>query len=254
LINNLSKHVLSPVVYHDFITSIGVDINDEFLSKVENLQTTSEERRELHEERYIPMQEDTLFWCAFIHKFGKSEYDLIRTKYKNHEIAEKKKIVDCLIKHKNVLKLKKICKSDTQEIMGKLMINRNTDLQSFHGICAFYNLRIFVVNNNKRTYIDYDYSVECDDDNESNILVIYKSGSLLSESKSTYSMKLSNSKSEILNIMSNFIKFKSYDKPFNGLSSYKLADLIKIRKILGLAEGNKKRKSEVFSEINIAVA
>ena len=96
LINNLSKHVLSPVVYHDFITSIGVDINDESLSISENII----EKRELHdkivvnsshEESYIPMQEDTLFWCAFIHKFGKIEYDLIRTKYKNHEIAEKKK-------------------------------------------------------------------------------------------------------------------------------------------------------------------
>jgi hypothetical protein len=92
----LSKHVLSPVVYDDFITSIGVDINDESLSISENII----ERRELHdkivvnsshEERYIPMQEDTLFWCAFIYKFGKIEYDLIRTKYKNHEIAEKKK-------------------------------------------------------------------------------------------------------------------------------------------------------------------
>ena len=133
-------------------------------------------------------------------------------------------------------------------------MNRNTDLQSFHGICAFYNLRIFVVNNNKRTYIDYDYLVECDDYNENNILLIYKSGSLLSDSKSTYSMKLSNPKSEILNITSNFIKFESYNKPFHGLSSYKLADLKKIHKILGLAEGNKKRKCEFYSEINIAVA
>ena len=133
-------------------------------------------------------------------------------------------------------------------------MNRNTDLQSFHGICAFYNLHIFVVNNNKRTYIDYDYSVECDDNSESNILAIYKSGSLLSDSKSTYSINLSNSNREILNITSNFIKFKSYDKPFNGLSSYKLEDLKTFHKILGLAEGNKKRKSEVYSEINIAVA
>jgi hypothetical protein len=198
---------------------------------------------------FIPEQDDTLFWCLFIHKFGRKEYNLIGTKYKNHEIKEKKKIVDYLNENKNALKSMKITKTATQEIMGKLMTNVTTDLQVVHGICAYYKLHIIVVSNSKKSYIEYNYS-ENDDTDENDILVIYKSNSLLSNSRCKYSIK-----SSIIttNIICDFVRFVSFDKPFNGISTYKLPDLELIHKKLGL-EIVKKNKIELFSQINLAVA
>lgn len=263
LFNNLSKHILSRVVYDEFVTSIdnqeeiSNDKNSVHLPFLPMKEMMVVENVESYANRlFTPKQEDTLFWCLFIHKFGEMEYNLIQTKYKNKEIIEKMKIVDYLNNNRTVLKSKKITKSATQEIMGKLMINSNTDLQSAHGICAFYNLHICVVSNSKRSYIEYNYSLESDNNEKSEILLIYKSGSLLSVSKSRYSIRVG-TKTELSNITSDFIKFESFDKPFNGISSYKLSDLETFRKMLGLSDiikNENKKKSDIYSEINIAVA
>jgi hypothetical protein len=106
-----------------------------------------------------------------------------------------------------------------------------------------------VVSNSKKSYIEYNYS-ENDDTDENDILVIYKSNSLLSNSRCKYSIK-----SSIIttNIICDFVRFVSFDKPFNGISTYKLPDLELIHKKLGL-EIVKKNKIELFSQINLAVA
>ena len=200
---------------------------------------------------FSPKQEDTLFWCIFIHKFGKTEYDVIESKYKNHEINEKMNIVEYLKENRTIMKTNKITKTDTQEIMGKLMTNNITDLQTIHGICAFYKIHIVVVNSNKMTYIDYDYS-NTDDNKNDDIFVIFKSDSLMSKLKCKYFIKVSINKGDILNILENYVKFESFEKPFNGISTYKLTDLEIIHKKLGL-EKKKQNKMELFSQINLAV-
>ena len=195
-----------------------------------------------------PEQDDTLFWCLFIQKFGKEEYNLIGSKYKNFEIQEKMKIVEYLNENKNALKCMKITKTATQEIMGKLMTNITTDLQVVHGICAYYKLHIIVVCNSKKSYIEYKYSENDTDVND--ILVVFKSNSLLSNSRCKYSIKFDVIAKDIIN---DFVKFVSFDKPFNGISTYKLPELEIIHEKLGL-EIVKKNKIELFSQINLAVA
>ncbi len=266
LMNRFSEFVLTTVIYNDFMTY-----------KPEVVQTASRlgsfaqqncqnvivetkpfiihssivevEKPRSKQRIFIPEQDDTLFWCLYIHKFGEKEYNLIGSKYKNHEIKEKMKIVEYLNENKSALKSMKITKSATQEIMGKLMTNITTDLQVVHGICAYYKLRIIVVCNSKKSYIEYNYT-ENDVADENDILVVYKSNSLLSNSRCRYSIKFGVFSKDIID---DFVRFVSFDKPFNGISAYKLPELEIIHEKLGL-EIVKKNKIELFSQINLAVA
>jgi hypothetical protein len=196
---------------------------------------------------FTPTQEDTLFWCLFVHNFGEIEYYQIETKYKNYEIKEKHKIVEYLKSNKIALKNNKITKAGSEEIMSKLLSCNITDLQSINGVCAYYKMDVIIANKSNRTYIEYNYSES--DTKIDNTFVVFKSNSLLSTSKCKYSINL---KCDTLNIKNEFVKFESFDKPFNGISTYKLIDLETISKKLGL-DVVKGKKSEIYKQINVAV-
>ena len=133
--------------------------------------------------------------------------------------------------------------------MGKLMSCNISDLKSLHGICAYYKINVLVVNKIKRTYISYNYSESDNIEKDEKVIVVYKSNSLLTLTRCKYSIS---SICETSSIIENYVKFESFDKPFNGISSYKLIDLENINKKLGLE--TKRKKSEIYREINIAVA
>jgi hypothetical protein len=196
-----------------------------------------------------PIQDDTLFWCVFIKNFGEIEYNLIGDKYKNYEIKEKIKVIEYLKANKNVLKISKITKIETEEIMGKMMSCNLTDLQSLHGLCAYYKIKVIVANRFNKTYISYNYA-EDDIESDSKTIVVYKTLSLLSTKMCRYSIC---SKCELSYILDNYVRFESFDKPFNSVSMYKLSDLENISKKLGL-ECIKRKKSEIYNQINVAVA
>lgn len=260
LLSKLSEFILSPVRYNEFMLMkpesepepeqehVHIKMNPIVYQIEPYVQSIDVKQR--NPKTFIPEQDDTLFWCLFIHKFGKDEYNLIGSKYKNYEIKEKMKVVEYLNENKNALKCMKITKTATQEIMGKLMTNITTDLQVVHGICAYYKLHIIVVCNSKKSYIEYNYSENDDVSDENDILVIYKSNSLLSNSRCRYSIKFGIIAKDIIN---DFVRFVSFDKPFNGISTYKLPELEIIHEKLGL-EVVKKNKIELFSQINLAVA
>lgn len=258
LLNNLSSHILTSDVYEKFIQKNSetvlekcvepiimndIEIN---ITKFDNLVSNVQKINMLE---FIPKHDDTLFWCIFILHFGKVEYELINTKYKNFEINEKMKMVEYLKSNKNVLKKRKISKVETQEIMGKMMSSNITDLQCLHGLCAYYNIHVIIANRHNKTYISYDYS-ENDNKIYNKIIVVHRSTALLSTTKCKYFIY---SNDEVSNIIDNYVKFESFNKPFNGISMYKLVDLEIIRKKLGLEE-NKNKKSEIYKQINVAVA
>jgi hypothetical protein len=258
LLSKLSEFILTPTIYNEFMLMkpepepepTPVKINP-FVYIVQPHLPTIEivVDKQRIQKTFIPEQDDTLFWCLFIHKFGKDEYNLIGSKYKNYEIKEKMKIVEYLKENKNALKCMKITKTASQEIMGKLMTNITTDLQVVHGICAYYKLHIILVCNSKKSYIEYNYA-ENDILDDNDILVVYKSNSLLSNSRCRYSIKFGVIVKDIIN---DYVRFVSFDKPFNGISTYKLPELEFIHEKLGL-EIVKKNKIELFSQINLAVA
>jgi hypothetical protein len=280
LLNNLASHILTPIVYNEFIknkignrienNNMRNDIESELESKNNNMRNDIENnnmRNDIESELesknksienkldnqynclFTPEQEDTLFWCIFISHFGYYEYNLIETKYKNFEIKEKFKIVEFLKSNKNCLKRNKITKIETEEIMGKMMSCNISDLKNLHGICAYYKINVLVVNKRKMTYVSYNYSENDNVEKDENVIIVYKSNSLLTLTKCKYSIS---SICEASSIVENYVKFESFDKPFNGISTYKLIDLESISKKLGLE--TKRKKSEIYREINIAVA
>jgi hypothetical protein len=214
MIDKLSKYVLSK---NTLKLSDNVNIKEDH--KV-NDNTTTLVRQESNETFY-PRMEDTLFWCLFIHKFSKKTFLEIDTKYKNKEIDEKMKIVDFLT-DSSKLKYMKISKTGCQEIRGDLSCSNKTNLFALHALSAFYNVRVFVVNNENKSYIEYNSSNE---DNE--ICIVYKKGSLLNESNSLskYCVELNVTPSKVTMIQEEYFRFDSYNKALKGISTYKLIDL-----------------------------
>ena len=196
-------------------------------------------------EIFFPRNEDTLFWCIFIYKFSKIEFLQIETKYKNKEIEEKMKIVDFLT---DLTKLKsmKISKTGCQEIRGDLSCSSKTNLFALHALCAFYDICVYVVNNENKTYIEYNNRNENDE-----ICIIYKNGSLLNESPalSKYSIDLNITPSKIAKIQEEFFKFDSYNKALKAISTYKVIDLEKLATKFPGIKDKKMKKNGLYEAI-----
>jgi hypothetical protein len=200
---------------------------------------------------YYPKIEDTLFWCIFIHKFSKTEFLEIETKYKNREIVEKMKIIDFLA---DGMKLKhmKISKTGCQEIRGDLSCSNKTNLFALHAVCVFYNIHAFIVNNENKTFIEYNKN---EDNHDQDTCIIYKNGSLLNENQknSKYSIDLNVTHLKIQNIQEDFFQFHNYNKPLKPISTYKIIDLEKIAsKMLvyeDISKKNKLKKKDLYEAI-----
>ena len=183
--------------------------------------------------------EDSLFWCVYVHLNGVDEFIEIQ-KYKNKEICEKMQIVNYLGKN-SFPKVMKISKSVQQEIIGSLMINKKTDIQTVNGLCVYYNIHLLIVHEKSKTFIEYNNEQE-------NTCIIYRNSSSLSGASGMYKLDLDVSESKISEIKNNFMKFESYGKSLNNISSYKLDELIEISSKLGLST-TKMTKSKLYEQI-----
>jgi len=193
--------------------------------------------------RYIPDQEDSLFWCLFIHKYGYTNYLDIKCKYKNRELEEKTEIVKYVESNLNCMKHMKISKACCQEIMGHLLTSCKTNLLSLHALCLYYDMHVVIVNERSKTYYEYG------DINEK-LHTIYKSDSLMKDDKfSKYSITL-NEDDRIMdeyNIENNYIKYETYNKCLKAISTYKVIDLENIAKKIGISCDCK--KNELYTSI-----
>lgn len=232
----------------DLDIKIDSDVKIESNMKSENIQNRAinslVRRKRSDPEIYIPIQDDSLFWCIYLHKYGFSDFLLINSKFKNREIEEKSKAIEFL-KSCSYLKSKK----DKQEIMGDLMTSSKTSLFAIHGLCLFYNMHIFVVNKTNKTYIEYNSEFE-----EQDICLIYKNESLLVDSKNKFSVDLNSTKEKVSDIQSNYIKFESYKKALKGISTYKLSDLEKMALNIDMTLDKKMKKKEIYDKINARIS
>ena len=196
-----------------------------------------------HTSTYFPNKVDNLFWCIFIHVFTLEEYLQIECKYKNREIDEKMKIVQCIQKNINCMKSMKITKVDSQTIIGDIMTNEKITLFSLHALSIYFKLHIYVVCQQNKTYIEYNNSPETTD------CIIYKNTTLSNEKNTNYSIDRLVTKEMIRLLKDDFVKYETYNRILKNIANYKRNDLDKVATKLGIEPTNKCSKQELFDII-----
>lgn len=166
---------------------------------------------------FIPEEEDTLFWCYIIFKYGYSEYELKREKKYESITNLKINLVYTLREHKDLLKKLKLKKTKLEE---NLTSDKKINLDTFLFLIAVNEMNIIYMDDN--IYYEDFYS-----DEKNKCILKYekeqdKYGIL--EVKDEKLEELKNNKLRILNL----------SKPLKALSSYKVLELKEMGKKLNI--------------------
>jgi hypothetical protein len=201
-------------------------------------------------DKFCPRKEDSLFWSIFIAKYGYKEFLVIGNKYHNRELEEKQKIVDFMKKiltskndKKIFLQNNKITNVFVQEVMSDLLTNKKTTLKTATIICIYYNIHLFLVNEQKKTFIEFNI------DGENAIIYI--------DDKNAYNVDLNVSADKRTKFTTDYILIEYGDKPLKSVSSYKTADLEIIATKLDIniySDVKKWKKSELYDLITKKIA
>jgi len=223
-----------PVVISQEKTDVAIDIP---IDKPTSHHSSS------HKSCYEPTQNDSLFWCIYIHVYGYNDYNQIGHKYGNCELNEKQKIIESM--KKNPKKIKdsnfKVSKSLSEEIISEFMVmNNQTTLLGLIALSIYYNVSLFIVNKQKNTYLKYSpHSYN------GLPIVIYKLG----RSHKKYTTEMETTHELVKHIEDTMLCLETIDKPLKSISNYKSNELLTIALKLKLELPEKVKKDEVYRKI-----
>lgn len=192
---------------------------------------------------FIPKEQDSLFWCYYIIKYGEIQYEMLQNR---NFITTQNLKIDLVTKIRENKQIVKTYKLDTlSNIESNLANDSILSIKTFMTLCVIDNLNIIFVS--KKTY--YELLT-----NDSDIIYIIKE---LDRSKLKYSKQYGYeiANETLLNdIRDNLYKVDSLDKPIKGLSAYKVCDLLNIANKLAIETVNKetgknKTKNELYESI-----
>jgi hypothetical protein len=205
------------------------------------------------EERILPKQSDTLFWCLFIIHFGYPEYIEVDRNYGVKELEMKKQIGDFITKNPHKMKNTnvKLTKIAVQEILSELLTSqKDTSMNCMMAILVFYNINVILVNSAKKVMLEYIANTETSEDSEEIIptYVLYK------DTYNKYTLcSHPLDQSQIEDMKSTMVCLESYNKPLKAASHYKVEDLEDMAKKLGIFDMKKKyKKVDLYNEVNNA--
>ena len=164
---------------------------------------------------FIPEEEDSLFWCYVILKYGYSEYELKREKKYESQSELKINLVYSLRNNKELLKQMKLRKTKLEE---NLVSDKKINLDVF----------LFLIRLNKFNIVYMDdniYYEENNNDEEKKYIIKYN------KHQDNYGI-LEISDKELMEEKENKLIVLNISKPIKALSSYKVVELKEICKRL----------------------
>ena len=214
--NNINKSKLNKIFEvkknhfnsnKDFNSNKGIKLANEFKSNL-----------------FIPKNNDKLFWCLYILKYGFNEYNL-NFNY-GFSIEKELKIngVTFMKDNKHSLKIKKT------QVESNLLYDKQISIQSAGLLCSMFDLNIRIINNN----FYYEF-LNIDKEDFKNIIYENKN----------YGINLDY---EIYNIEDKYL-ITNICKPINAISFYKLDELIKLANKLKVNIKNENNKNKTKKEI-----
>lgn len=199
---------------------------------------------------FVPKQSDTLFWCIYYEIYGENDYLQIGHRYSNRETSEKQKIVEYFRSHNTKLlknSNQKITNGQVQEIMSEFMcIQDKTSMLGFIALVIYYKRTIYLIHGEKNIFIKFEQSDSVDDDP----IILEYAVTNNDRQKTKYKLCMINDKSQFIDeIRRTKHEFHQYNKPLQGLSSYKTDELREISFKMNIDCVGKK-KNELYHEIN----
>jgi hypothetical protein len=203
---------------------------------------------------------DTLFWCIFRHVYGEFEYMNIGSRYGNRMLEEKQKIMEHFLKTPKHLKEYsniKFTNARIQETCSEFLCDKKTSPIVLAAYAVYYGINIYVVDDEKHTYIEFRCLSENEEKSEKSPCWIYKN-KMNTRSESQYKLCLTAEKSEE-DIQITHCGLEQFDKPLLGISHYKLQDLENLEKKLQInasssdpknTKTNKNTKIERYEHIS----
>jgi hypothetical protein len=191
-----------------------INLNKDLKEKI--IKSSSNIENKQKQEIFIPVEQDTLFWCYFIIKNGDIKYETIYSK--NDLIAKQMKIdlVNVVRKNKGIVKMYKL---DTITSIESNLANDNfLNSKTFLTLCAIENINVIYIS--KKTYFELMM-------NDTDIVYIVYEKPSKSKCYNKYGFELGN-KEIIENIKTTLYKVDKIDKPIRSLSYYKVEELLNI--------------------------
>ena len=225
-----------------------INLNKDFKEKptkpTKTTNTNKEEDQKLpkKQEIFIPVEQDSLFWCYFIMKNGDIKYETIYNK--NDLVAKQMKIdlVNVVRKNKDIVKMYKL---DTITSIESNLANDNIlNSKTFLTLCAIENINVIYIS--KKTYFELMM-------NDTDVIYIIYEKPSKSKYYNKYGYELGN-KEAIENIRATLYKVDKIDKPIKSLSYYKVEELVAICCKLAietnnLNTGKTKQKKDLYEAI-----
>jgi len=195
-------------------------------------------------EWFHPKQEDTVFWCMYSFFYGIDEFNEIRHSYGNRILEEKMKIVEFIKQNPKALKESnvKITKIAVQEIISEFMVDKITSFQGIAALAVYYKVPIYLIHKEKNVFLDFLPNNETVFDKR--CFIYYDK---YSRGQTKY--KIAISEIEPPN-MDSMVRLENHLKPFRPASNYKMEDLEKIARKLGITSENRIKKLDLYSKIS----
>ncbi len=194
------------------------------------------------EDKFLPKQIDTLFWCFFIMKYGDSAYETINigNQFFIKEKEEKFKYIDIVRKQKDILKINKI--KPLSEIEDDLANKNKISLKTFIALCIIEKINVIVINKRK--------IFESINNDTNNIYLINK----LLEEQDKYYIDLAVTNEKINNYREKYYKLDSFEPSLKAMSSYKLEELHDLVEKLGVklvipSDKKKLTKKDIYEQL-----
>ena len=185
---------------------------------------------------FIPDEEDSLFWCYIIYKYGYSEYELKREKKYESITSMKIDLVYTVRENKDLLKKLKLRKSKLEE---NLTNDKRKNLDTFLFLIAVNEMNLIYING--QTYYEELYS-----DEEKICIIKYE------KEQDKYGL-YDVSKEKLEELKKTRLHILNISKPIKSLSSYKVLELKEICKTLNIdimkTETKCKTKKELYQLI-----
>ena len=185
---------------------------------------------------FIPDEEDSLFWCYIIYKYGYSEYELKREKKYESITSMKIDLVYTVRENKDLLKKLKLRKSKVEE---NLTNDKRINLDTFLFLIAVNEMNLIYING--QTYYEELYS-----DEEKICIIKYE------KEQDKYGL-YDVSKEKLEELKKTRLHILNISKPIKSLSSYRVLELKEICKTLNIdimkTETKCKTKKELYQLI-----
>jgi len=197
----------------------------------------------------VQKTQDPLFWTLFLVKYGETEYKRA-SNILNTEMKEKKMVADHFYKlgsGKATSDLSiKVTKKGCNKMVEDIVTQPKLLLSSIYAFCHFYRFNIYIVDLNKKIYLEFLLDKH---EQFENVILYRKQDKRIPEYfVDMPTPTLETQSLTLMNIKESFIGLISFEKSLKSVSNYKLSELHQIYTKLGMTDAPKK-KHQLYEKI-----